>query len=130
MVKKYVDSILTKQIYIIFVFTVKKNMIFKLNGTYWLSDNLIRLQSFSYPPRTFCIPVWIILPIGTSTSFEQRYCKACTTSWSFDWNNLTVVYSYILKYNIKVIISIFISNWIIIVCLTYYNLIYNSLNTS
>lgn len=56
-----------------------------LSITHWFSASLVKLQSFSYPPLSFWRPVWMILPTGTSTSLEQRYCSRSTTSPPFDW---------------------------------------------
>lgn len=47
------------------------------------------LQSFSYPPLSFSMPVWTMCPTGTSRSLAHRRCSRSRASSPEDWHKYT-----------------------------------------
>merc|ERR1719219_2525187 len=55
---------------------------------YLFSASLAMLQSFSYPPHLFCIPVMTICPTGTSISLLHIRWRNLTTSSPADQRSI------------------------------------------
>ena len=55
---------------------------------YLFSASLVTVQSFSYPPHLFCMPVCTMWPTGMSTSLLHIFWRNSTTSVPLDHRSI------------------------------------------